>query len=63
MKKYDMRPDDAIIIGDREIDILSGVNARIHSCLIEDKPRAQSAAEFRVRGFSELYDVLGLPRK
>jgi FMN phosphatase YigB (HAD superfamily) len=32
MGKYRFLPDDAIMVGDRDIDILSAQNAKVHSC-------------------------------
>lgn len=33
IKKHNMNPDETIMIGDREIDVLSGKNAGIQACL------------------------------
>ena len=62
MKRYDLRPEDCVMIGDREIDGLSGVNAGMAGCLVTDKtedmdgndPLAVSVMPYKCRSFSEL---------
>lgn len=36
IKKYNMIPEETVMIGDREIDVLSGKNAGIHACLFTE---------------------------
>ena len=60
MEKYAMDPADAIMIGDREHDVLSGVNAGIRTCLLAESADTPSAAEAVVTGFSAMYPVIGL---
>ena len=60
MHKYSMDSVDAIMIGDRELDVLSGVNAGIRACLLAEAADTPSAAEAVVTGFSAMYTVLGL---
>ena len=36
IKRYNMNPNETIMIGDREIDVLSGKNAGIHACLFTE---------------------------
>ena len=59
-EKYGMDPADAIMIGDRELDVLSGVNAGIRACLLAEKADTPSAAEAVVTDFTGMYPVLGL---
>ena len=61
MDKYDIAPDDAIMIGDRELDVRSGFNAGTHTCLIaEPGETPETCAERVVRGIAGLYAALGL---
>lgn len=34
--QFDLNPLETVMVGDREIDILSGVNAGVHTCLFTD---------------------------
>lgn len=36
IKRYNMNLDETVMIGDREIDVLSGKNAGIHACLFTE---------------------------
>lgn len=58
--KYGMDPADAIMIGDRELDVLSGFNAGIRTCLLAESADTPSCAETVVTGFSAMYPVIGL---
>ncbi|MCL1787592.1 MAG: HAD-IA family hydrolase [Defluviitaleaceae bacterium] len=58
MEKYDFSPSDAIMIGDRDLDILSGKNAGIAGCFIASHHKASAHADFSVNNLSELYGVL-----
>lgn len=60
LEKYRIPRNDAIIIGDRDIDVLSGKNAGIHSCFLSDKNEACSDADYNVNNISELLYVLEL---
>ena len=39
VKKYGLDPDDVLMVGDRELDVLSGKNAGVHTCLLADPPQ------------------------
>ncbi len=62
MKRHGLRPEECVMIGDREIDGLSGVNAGMAGCLVTDKtedmdgndPLAVSVLPFKCRKFSDL---------
>ena len=60
MEKYNIPPDEAIMIGDRDIDIMSGKNAGIFSCYFSDEGESCDVADYNVRSLSELYGVLGI---
>ena len=58
MNKYEFSRDDAIIIGDRDIDILSGNNAGIHTCYFTNQDDKSNIGEFNINCFSALYKIL-----
>ena len=45
------------MIGDREIDVLSGKNAGTYGCLFTKKENVDTAADFVVRDISEILDI------
>lgn len=58
--KYDMIHKEAIMIGDRELDILSGKNAGIDACFFDEVGgRTCDVADYTIHGFEELYKILG----
>jgi HAD superfamily hydrolase (TIGR01549 family) len=57
--KYDMKPKEAIMIGDRELDILSGKNAGIDACFFDEVGgRSCDVADYTIHTFEELYGIL-----
>ncbi|EKE27082.1 MAG: putative phosphatase [uncultured bacterium (gcode 4)] len=59
LTKYQIDPTDAIMIGDREIDILAAKNAGIASCFYSDiKAMKCDIADFSVSDFKQLEDLL-----
>ena len=57
LDEFQLDPAETIMIGDREIDILSGKNAGIHTCLFTDgnPGAAASEAEYTAGNMAELY--------
>ena len=60
MDKHSFLSGDAIMIGDRDIDILAAQNAGIHNCYFTDRGGSSAIAEFNIDNFSELYNILGI---
>ena len=60
MNKYEFLHDESIIIGDRDLDILSGKNAGIHTCYFTNQSEKSDIAEFNINHFSELYKILDI---
>ena len=59
VKKNGLEKDDCLMLGDRLIDIGSGINAGVHTCLFDefgDLPEA--ACDHRVRTTEELYALV-----
>ena len=48
-----------LAVGDRELDVLAAKNAGIHACLV-DPALPETAADYRIRGLSELDALVGL---
>ena len=48
-----------LAVGDRELDVLAAKNAGIHACLFSPEHR-ETAADHRIRDFTELDALLGL---
>ncbi len=60
MDKHGFEPSDAIMIGDRDLDILSGKNAGIHTCHFTEGGRPSGIAEININNFDDLYQVLNI---
>jgi len=56
--KYNISRDKAIMIGDRDMDILSGKNAGIYACYLSDGNEICEAADYNASNFSELFEIL-----
>lgn len=59
VKEYDLDPARTVMIGDREIDVLSGSNAGVKTCHVFNRlPYTPFACDWRFAGLDELYDAL-----
>ena len=56
--KYSFSSDDAIMIGDRDLDVLSGKNAGIRSCYFSIQGKKSEFADFNINCISELNKIL-----
>lgn len=56
-KTYNLDKSETVMIGDREIDVLSGKNAGTYGCLFTKKANVSTAADFVVRDISEILDI------
>ena len=54
---YNLDKNETVMIGDREIDVLSGKNAGVYGCLFTKNENVQSAADFIIRDISEVSDI------
>ncbi len=54
---YNLDRSETVMIGDREIDVLSGKNAGVYGCLFTKKENVQSAADFIIKDISEVSDI------
>lgn len=56
-RKYDMKREEALMIGDRDLDILAAVNAGIGTCFFKEYDSVVHA-DHTIVAFDELYDIL-----
>lgn len=56
--KHKMNKEEAIMIGDREVDILAGKNAGIHACFFAEGNEKSNIADYTIHNLQELYTVL-----
>ena len=55
---YGLDRSETVMIGDREIDVLSGINAGCYGCLFTKKENPDTAAQFVVHDISEILKVI-----
>lgn len=58
LNKYQMNPKETIMIGDREIDILSGKNAGVSSCYFNIDGVFDVEADYYIRSIEQLKDMI-----
>ena len=54
---YNLDKSETIMIGDREIDVLSGKNAGTYGCLFTKKDGVDSAADYIIKDIIEVLDI------
>lgn len=54
---YNLDKSETVMIGDREIDVLSGKNAGTFGCLFTKKENVETAADFVVRDIIEVLNI------
>ncbi len=54
---YGLDRSETVMIGDREIDVLSGKNAGTYGCLFTKKDDVQSAADFVIKDIIEILNI------
>ncbi len=60
MEKYGFRPEEAVMLGDREIDMRAAKNAGISACFFAEPGGEPTPWDCRVSGIPDLYEALGL---
>lgn len=58
VEKYHIINNEAIMIGDRDLDILSAKNAGIHTCFFTEVNEECNIADFTINNFQELYSII-----
>jgi HAD superfamily hydrolase (TIGR01549 family) len=56
-KEYNLDKSETVMIGDREIDVLSGKNAGVYGCLYTKKENPETAADFVVDDIIKILDI------
>lgn len=56
LKKYNLKKSETVMIGDREIDVLSGKNAGTYSCLFTIDKK-ETAADFVIDDIKKILDI------
>jgi HAD superfamily hydrolase (TIGR01549 family) len=56
--KYNIIHNEAIMIGDRDLDILAAKNAGIHACYFTDSSEKSNIADFTIDSFQQLYSII-----
>ncbi len=54
---YNLDKSETIMIGDREIDVLSGKNAGVYGCLFTKKDNVETSADFVVNDIIEVLNI------
>lgn len=54
---YGLDRSETVMIGDREIDVLSGKNAGTYGCLFTKKDNVESAADFIIKDIIEILNI------
>lgn len=54
---YGLDKSETVMIGDREIDVLSGKNAGVYGCLFTKKENIESKADFIIRDIKETEEI------
>lgn len=61
-KKHNFFPDECIMIGDRDIDILAGKNAGMAACFFDENKATVPSADYNIYCFEQLYDILEIKK-
>ncbi len=57
-ERYQMKPQEAIMIGDRDLDILSAKNAGIHACFFDEAGAVCGTADYNIKNIIQLYEII-----
>lgn len=58
INKYNMILSESIMIGDRDLDLLSGKNAGISACYFTEGNDENNYADYTIKKFSQLYSIV-----
>ncbi|MGM0852480.1 MAG: HAD family hydrolase [Bacillota bacterium] len=58
IRTHDIDHSEAIMIGDRDLDLLSGKNAGISACYFTDKVEENPHADYVMTSVEELYSII-----
>ena len=60
IQKHGLDPARTLAVGDRELDILAGKRAGTDACLFTPRPVEDTAADYQIQDFTQLYALVGL---
>ena len=61
LDRYQIHPKEAMIVGDREIEILLGQKAKVKTCFYESGNREpELQADYRVKSLEEVLDIMNI---
>lgn len=58
LKTHQITPQEAIMIGDRDLDILSGKNAGISACYFTESSTKNPLADYTITDFKQLLNII-----
>lgn len=58
INKHSIILTEAIMIGDRDLDILAAKNAGIHACLFTDRDEKNSNSDFMISNIQQLFSIV-----
>lgn len=58
INKHNMIHSESIMIGDRELDLLSGKNAKISACYFKEGNDDYTYADYTINDFQQLYSII-----
>lgn len=58
LNKHNMIHSESIMIGDRELDLLSGKNAKISACYFTEGNDNNNYADYTINDFQQLYTII-----
>lgn len=56
--KYNMNHKEAIMIGDRDVDLLAAKNAGIDACFFTDQDKENHVSDFTIKNIEQLHSIL-----
>ena len=58
INEHTIHPEEALMIGDRELDLLAAKNAGISACYFNEKKEKNEHADYTIDHFQQLYSVI-----
>jgi len=58
--KYGFAPDDALMVGDRDLDIQAAQGAGAKGCFFADGGEASGIADYNIDSLPELYEIIAI---
>lgn len=62
IEKYNIETEEAVMIGDRELDVMSGKNAGIYGCYLNEEKKIFDSADYNIYNIIQLYEILEIEK-